>query len=117
MKREEDRANIASLRCLQKTEIILTNDGEVEIRKELFGATKTDRSNFRIVNFTILQTQLQDEEKEVLLIEFNSAGRSKNVFLDTSKLSSKALMKNLIERESALILHRERRLSCGKVLW
>ena len=86
-KREEDRANIASLRCLQKTEIILTNDGEVEIRKELFGATKTDRSNFRIVNFTILQTQLQDEEKEVLLIEFNSAGRSKNVFLDTSKLS------------------------------
>lgn len=90
-KREEDRANIASLRCLQKTEIILTNDGEVEIRKELFGATKTDRSNFRIVNFTILQTQLQDEEKEVLLIEFNSAGRSKNVFLDTSKLSSKAL--------------------------
>ena len=76
-KREEDRANIASLRCLQKTEIILTNDGEVEIRKELFGATKTDRSNFRIVNFTILQTQLQDEEKEVLLIEFNSAGRSK----------------------------------------
>lgn len=90
-KREEDRANIASLRRLQKTEIILTNDGEVEIRKELFGATKTDRSNLRIVNFTILQTQLQDEEKEVLLIEFNSAGRSKNVFLDTSKLSSKAL--------------------------
>lgn len=90
-KREEDRANIASLRRLQKTEIILTNDGEVEIRKELFGATKTGRSNFRIVNFTILQTQLQDEEKEVLLIEFNSAGRSKNVFLDTSKLSSKAL--------------------------
>lgn len=90
-KREEDRANIASLRRLQKTEIILTNDGEVEIRKELFGATKTDRSNFRIVNFTILQTQLQDEEKEVLLIEFNSAGRSKNVFLDTSKLSSKVL--------------------------
>lgn len=90
-KREEDRANIASLRRLQKTEIILTNDGEVEICKELFGATKTDRSNFRIVNFTILQTQLQDEEKEVLLIEFNSAGRSKNVFLDTSKLSSKAL--------------------------
>lgn len=89
--RAEDRANIASLRCLQKTEVVLTNDGEVEICKELFGATKTDRSNFRIVNYAILQSQLQDEEKEVLAIEFVCEGKKKKVFLDTSKLSAKVL--------------------------
>lgn len=89
--RAEDRANIASLRCLQKTEVVLTNDGEVEICKELFGATKTDRSNFRIVNYAILQSQLQDEEKEVLAIEFACEGKKKKVFLDTSKLSAKVL--------------------------
>ena len=66
-KREEDRANIASLRCLQKTEIILTNDGEVEIRKELFGATKTDRSNFRI-RFNFAQRK-EAELRESLVVK------------------------------------------------
>lgn len=91
-RREKNRSDIASLRQLQKTEIVVTNEGKVEIHKELFGEMKSDRTNFRIVNFVILQSQ-QDWEKEALMIEFCCTGRTKKVFFDTANLTPKVLKK------------------------
>lgn len=88
--REKNRADIVSLRQLQKTEIVISTEGEVEIRKELFGEMKSDRTNFRIVNFIILQS-LQEREKEALVIEFSCTGRVKKVFLDTANLTRKVI--------------------------
>lgn len=51
-RREKNRADIASLRQLQKTEIVITVEGKVEIHKELFGGGKVDRPNFQIIEFT-----------------------------------------------------------------
>lgn len=91
-RREKNRADTVSLRQLQKTEIVISTEGEVEIRKELFGEMKSDRTNFRIVNFMILQS-LQDREKEALAIEFSCTGRTKKVFFDTANLTPKVLKK------------------------
>ena len=90
--REKNRSDIASLRQLQKTEVVISTEGEVEIRKELFGEMKSDRTNFRIVNFMILQS-LQDREKEALAIEFSCTGRTKKVFFDTANSTPKVLKK------------------------
>lgn len=90
--REQNRSDIASLRRLQKTEVVISTEGEVEIRKELFGEMKSDRTNFRIANFMILRSQ-QDREKEALMVEFSCTGRTKKVFFDTANLTPKVLQK------------------------
>lgn len=96
-RRDKNTANIASLRQLQKTKISLTENGEVEVHKELFGETKSDRTNFRIINYIIFQS-LQDAETEVLAIEFVCEGKKKKIFFNTADLTSKVIKQKLNQR-------------------
>ncbi len=91
-RREKNRADTVSLRQLQKTEIVVTVDGKVEIHKELFGGGKVDRPNFQIIEFT--QYLLEVEEAYgIFEIVFMCSGETRKVYLNLANVTSKEVNK------------------------
>lgn len=91
-RREKNRADIASLRQLQKTEIVITVEGKVEIHKELFGGGKVDRPNFQIIEFT--KYLLEGEEAYgIFEIVFVCAGEIRKVYLNLANVISEEVNK------------------------
>lgn len=92
MQREKNRSDIASLRQLQKTEIVVTVEGKVEIHKELFGGGKVDRPNFQIIEFT--KYLLEGEEAYgIFEIVFMCSGEIRKVYLNLANVISKEVNK------------------------
>ncbi len=90
--REQNRSDIASLRQLQKTEIVVTTEGKVEIHKELFGEGKVDRPNFQIIEFT--QYLLEEAGAYgIFEIVFMSTGGVRKMYLNLANVTSKEVNK------------------------
>lgn len=91
-RREKNRADTASLRQLQKTEIVVSLEGEIEIRKEQFGESRVDRPDFQIIEFT--QYLLEIEESHgILEIVFMCPGGVRKVYLDLDNITPKEVNK------------------------
>lgn len=89
--RAKRKANIKELQELRKLEVEILPNGEVEIRKEQFGADRKSRANFRVARYEIL-CPLSEEAGKIFHGEFILTTSDKvNILIDTRNMHSREI--------------------------